>query len=67
MGNRSARRGSTVLLPIGDSEQVHTALDALWPGFRLDAVCLNGIPKRARWFRWLDQTSSPGDSTRRSS
>lgn len=47
---------STVLLPIGDDEQVRAALDALWPGFRLDSVHLNGIPKRARWFRWFDQT-----------
>ncbi|GAE70251.1 hypothetical protein JCM18909_3554 [Cutibacterium acnes JCM 18909] len=45
---------STVLLPIGDDEQVRAALDALWPRFRLDAVPLHGIPKRARWFRWFD-------------
>ena len=51
----SAVEQSTVLLPIGDDEQVRTALDALWPGFQLDAVHLLGIPKRARWFRWFDQ------------
>lgn len=46
---------STILLPIGDDAQVHAALDALWPGFRVNSVPLNGIPKRARWFRWFDQ------------
>ena len=45
---------STVLLPIGDDEQVRAALDTLWPRFRLDAVPLHGIPKRVRWFRWFD-------------
>ncbi|MSS46343.1 PH domain-containing protein [Cutibacterium sp. WCA-380-WT-3A] len=46
---------SEVLLPIGNDAQVRTALDALWPGFRLDAVPLHPIPRRARWFRWFDR------------
>ncbi len=46
---------ATTLLPMGTAEQVRIAIDALWPGFRVDAVPLQPIPRRARWLRWFDR------------
>lgn len=45
---------SSVLLPVGDADQVRAVLDALWPGFRLERIDLTPAPRQARWFRWFD-------------
>ena len=56
--NGESSGGANVLLPIGDSAQVRTALRAVWPWVDLDAVRIVGSPPRARWlaplaFPWL--------------
>ncbi|MFV0451027.1 MAG: PH domain-containing protein [Propioniciclava sp.] len=52
---------STVLLPIGRPHQIQTALAAVWPALRLDAVTFTPPPRRARWLdpfahRWMGHT-----------
>lgn len=42
------------LVPAGTRHDVDVALDAIWPGFRLDSVEMRPIPARARRFRWFD-------------
>lgn len=42
------------LLPVGTSEEVNQVIDALWPGFRLDAVPHNPSPAATRKVRWFD-------------
>ncbi|MDO5285405.1 MAG: PH domain-containing protein [Actinomycetia bacterium] len=44
---------STILLPIGDQQQVAAALAAVWPGLRLEELSFTGSPARARWLDWL--------------
>lgn len=45
----------TVLLPMGDADQVEAALAAVWPRLDLDSVPTKGVPERARRFRWFDR------------
>ena len=42
------------LVPAGSRRDVDVALDAIWPGFKLDELPLRPIPARARTFRWFD-------------
>ena len=44
---------STLLLPIGNAQQVATAFDAVWPGLRLDDIPIVLSPARARWLEPL--------------
>lgn len=46
---------ATMLLPVGVRQDVDIALDAVWPGFRLDDVDWQPIPRRSRWFHWFTQ------------
>ncbi len=39
---------SDILLPAGTSDEVALAIDAVWPGFRLDQVQMHPAPPRAR-------------------
>ncbi|MFV0407338.1 MAG: PH domain-containing protein [Propioniciclava sp.] len=49
MGDDESGMTNTILLPIGRPDQVQTALAAIWPGLRLDALRFTGPPPRARW------------------
>lgn len=51
LGSDDVTAPTTVLLPIADKAQVATALDAVWPGFTLNAIGLQPLPTRARWVR----------------
>ena len=44
---------ATLLLPVGTAAQVRVALDAVWPGLRLDAIAITPSPRRARWLEPL--------------
>lgn len=44
---------TTLLLPVGTADQVRVALDAVWPGLRLDAIAFTPSPSRARWLEPL--------------
>ncbi len=57
-GDGEGMLGSVVLLPIGNLEQMRTAVAAVWPGLELDDLVFEGPPERARWLnpvshRWL--------------
>ena len=48
---------SSILMPIGTRADVLTAVTAIWPGVRLEAITVTGPPSRARWlnplsYRW---------------
>ena len=54
--DRENNEGSatSVLLPVANVDQVHVAMSRVLPGFDVERVELNGVPRRARWFRWFD-------------
>ncbi|SER08044.1 PH domain-containing protein [Microlunatus flavus] len=45
---------TSVLLPVASPAQVRVALSRVLPGFTVDQIPLQGVPRRARWFRWFD-------------
>lgn len=45
---------SSMLLPVGDLDQVRAALGHALPGVDLDAITLQPSPRRARWIRPFD-------------
>jgi len=45
---------STVLLPVGHRDDVDAVLAAVWPSVDVGSIPLRRVPRRARWFRWLD-------------
>ncbi len=47
--NEDTKQVSTILLPIGDEQQVAAALAAVWPRLQLDRLVFTGSPRRARW------------------
>ncbi len=47
--NEDTANTSTILLPIGTQAMVDTALNAVWPGLRLDLITFVRSPARARW------------------
>lgn len=54
--DESSKEVSTILLPIGDAQQVAVALGAVWPGLRLDDITFTPSPARARWLDPLAYT-----------
>lgn len=50
-----------MLVPMGSAQQVHDAVEAVWPGFDINGagpmtpVQTRPIPARARWLRWIDR------------
>jgi len=47
--NEDGVGASSIMVPIGSSDAVRTALRAVWPGLQLDAIALTPPPRRARW------------------
>ncbi len=57
-GNRdsenNAGEATSVLLPVASPAQVRVALSRVLPGFRVEEIAMQGVPRRARWLRWFD-------------
>jgi putative membrane protein len=54
--NREDNSGgaTSVLLPVASQAQVRVALSRVLPGFGVESIELQGVPRRARTFRWFD-------------
>jgi putative membrane protein len=55
-GDREDNSGgaTSVLLPVASQAQVRVALSRVLPGFGVESIELQGVPRRARTFRWFD-------------
>lgn len=47
--NEDGVGASSIMLPIGRTPDVRTAVHAVWPALDLDAIALRGAPRAARW------------------
>ena len=45
---------TSVLLPVATPAQVRLALSRVLPGFAVEQIPMQGVPRRARWFRWFE-------------
>ena len=53
-GENNESQATNVLLPVASRAEVDLALSRALPGFDLDGIELQPVPRRARWLRWFD-------------